>query len=244
MMRRVILFLSAAWCVAAVGVAENPPAVPEMTDGRRILEKADAAVRACDAVAYDVEAFVGPPAQPKQILVSGKSVVAGESPSGVDKYRFEGKVKADANVKIEGEVVVTRDGRESYAIDHAVKLFQRTRNAVDLSLNVQLAASAIMPEFSHPKPFGDELKGSVDLQGNETINGVECYKINVMYERGGDTATWWIAKSDLLPRKVIKEIGQESRRQRMEITAANLQVNPAVDPKSFVLEAPEGYTTK
>ena len=225
----------------AAGAAEEP--VTELTNGRRIIEKANDAVRALNAIAYDVEAHAGSAKHPDQVAIVGRVTIAGEAPNGIDRFHIAVKSweVPRINKKLEN-FVVSQIANEWYLVNDSDKSYVKGKRPQDLGTFPQLLAPTLLTEFSHPKPFGDELAGSVDLAGSEMVGDTDCYKITVIYASGGFVTTWYIGKKDFLPRKVDRETGIEPQRERTITTLSNLTLNPTIDDSTFRPARPEGYT--
>lgn len=220
---------------------DEPRPFPAMDDAREIMTKANDVVRSLRTVSYDVEAYVGSPQDPQALKVVGSvSIWCGDRQSA-GKYRVDVEIHAK-NVAVDGKLTVASNGELLFALHHTEKTFQQARSTAEMPMITQFTAPAILPEFLHPRPFGDELNGSIELVGSEDIAGEACYKILVRYERGGETAVWWIGKSDLVPRRAEKSVGSESNILKQVTTLSKLRANVDLNDELFVLSPPEGYT--
>lgn len=90
-------------------------------------------------------------------------------------------------------------------------------------------------QFVHPTTFLEECNAPrLELGGQESIEGVECHRVSVRYESGVE-AIWWFARSDLLPRRVVR-LGEVQRRT----TFSNVKPNVDLAADTFSLRHP-GY---
>ena len=137
------------------------------------------------------------------------------------------------------------DGEMFYVTDHqAKKAYEDIDPAVVGSFG-RLLRPALMIEFLHDTPFTDEINGrSREFKGSKVINGVDCYQIHVVYTReDAPPSTWCFGKKDFLPRQRIDEFTlQNGEKFTQTRTLANLVADPKLDPDTFKLKLPEGYT--
>jgi outer membrane lipoprotein-sorting protein len=213
-------------------------AEPELTSGRQVVMKAKNAVRAVPAIQYDADAVVGSKFVPELVRVKGPVTLDGGERKTPGRYRIEVHAKA-VQPKAENDLIVAFDGNEATFIDHTVKTFARSAPGKAPPL-AHLTTPAVIAEYFQSNPFQDELAGSLDLAGSEDVEGHACYKVNVRYERGGD-AILWISKTDFLPRRITRFIGEGAQRISQTCTVTNLQPGVSVTDATFRLERPDGY---
>lgn len=238
-----IVIFAAPAANAQTATEEEKPRLPasERKKGRGILEKTNDAVIAVKTVSYDVVASAGTPQNATQVVVTGKSMLKGQTATGFDRFQFDGEVDA-RTAQQKKNVVVSSDGTKYFLIDHSEKVYIATENPQELGVIPQVISIALMIEYTHPKPYKDELAGRVELTGYETIGGVDCYIVSITYRTGGATAEWTVGKEDYLPRRVRRRTsGPEAVQQVTEMTITNLKVDEELADEKFRPAQPEGY---
>lgn len=224
----------------------EPPAAVEVSpetakSARRLLEQSNDVHKAITSARYMVKVELQTTDGPVIAGYDGKVLVAGESATGADKFRVDGKCFAKT-ANAEYELSLATDGKHFSFIDHTNKSFRESDNSRGYGLAGDLATMGLVPEFCHVKPFGAELEGRVQLLGVEPLDGVDCYRIKVIYGRNDETAEFWIATRDLvLRRKMWETPGPQETRLRTTQTLTELDVNLKVDDGDFRLAKPDGY---
>lgn len=242
-----VLSFGAAIAAAQTPAAPAPSAQPELTNGRRILEKSDAALKSITAATYDVEAFAGPMQAPDMVKFAGNGSVADKVERGLPRFRVKGsmttKGRDAAGNPVPGKnLEIAYDRKEFSAINESERMYGTSRNPMDFGPIVDMTAIAIAHEFCNPQPFKAELEGSVDLEGSEAVGGVDCYVLKVVYPQGSVLTRFWIGKGDFLPRKMVREADQgPNGRVVGTTTLTNLQVNPTLAEDAFRVKRPDGY---
>ncbi len=100
-----------------------------------------------------------------------------------------------------------------------------------------------MAEVVHPRPSDDGIGAdSAELQGTETVGGVECHKVHVVYSGGQGESTWFFSTEDYLPRRRVRHFNVPDQGEgTLEITITDLEIDPEVEPETFKMKLPEGY---
>jgi outer membrane lipoprotein-sorting protein len=95
----------------------------------------------------------------------------------------------------------------------------------------------------HDRPFDDELNAdTIELVGEEEVDGEPCYKIRVVYSGGQGESIWLFSKNDYLPRRRVRVFNVPDQGEgSIEITVSNLQIDPEVDDSMFTAKLPKGY---
>ena len=141
------------------------------------------------------------------------------------------------------EVSGGSDGETYFLIDHLTQKAYRDFDPAVMGSGGQALGGIGMAEFVHPAPFDDEIHAeSAELQGKETVAGVECHKIHVVYSGGRGESTWFFSTEDFLPRRRVRhfEIPQMGK-GTLDITLTELEVDPEIGPDTFQMKLPEGY---
>ncbi len=224
----------------AAGAAEKKMVDSEAT---KILKKVDAAARAVKAVEYDVIAKgTGSTAAraPEVEATVLFTEIVGFRPK---KYRCDAQVKAPGTDKAK-HITVGSDGEEYYVIDHAEKkAYVDIDPAVLGRMGNTVAGFTTVIEFLHPTPFQDEIDAKEKkMLSTKTIDGVECYVVEVTYPQG-QKAIWSFGKNDFLPRERSDQQTTPDGQQGGQVkTLTNLNVHPKIDDSTFKFKIPEGYT--
>lgn len=214
----------------AVAAAQDP-------DPKELLKKADATTLAVKAVSYKVEVF-NPDGENRRGIFKGTVRLRNDgtkTETGQPAMRIEGAARGP-----EGEIPVEiiTDGKELLLIDKAKKMARRIpadRVGDDRAVQNVLQL-AVMREFSHPNPFGDEVNGEKQtLEGKKTINGVECNVILVKYSVQAAEARWFFGVKDNLPHRV-ERLGERP----YVVELADLNTEPKFDADAFAMTVPTG----
>jgi outer membrane lipoprotein-sorting protein/peroxiredoxin len=146
----------------------------------------------------------------------------------------------DEAEKVPYNIVI--DGEYYTWIDHENKrVMQRVgKGARDRQITVA-KQYAWIAELADADPFhlADKSYETIDLTGQETVEGVECDVIVLDEGKNKAKQTWYIATSDNLPRRLHRQMGGMLDNS---YTIVNLKVNSELDPSTFEIKTPEGYT--
>ncbi len=149
-------------------------------------------------------------------------------------------LKGDESEKVPYDIVI--DGEYYTWIDHENKrVMQRVgKGARDRQITVakQYAWVAELAD-NDPYQLGNKSYETVDLTGQETIEGVTCDVIVLDEGKNKPKHTWYIATSDNLPRRLHRQMGGMLDNT---YTLVNLKVNSELDASAFVIATPDGYT--
>lgn len=224
----------------AGGAPEGAAASASTTEAVEILKKADAAAKTVQSAKYEVKFEGLGETASKFPVVEGTFLLAELSDHGPKKYRIDAKLTATG--KEPRKVTAGSDGETYYLLDHDTK-----KAYVDIDPNVIGRTTggplrqAMVGEFGHPRPFGDEIEGKVkELKGSKVINGEDCFEIFVTYKQPQD-AIWWFSKKDFLPRARQDIIKRDTGVTTSMRTLGKLEVNPTIAPDAFKLVIPDGY---
>ncbi len=247
-MKRVIGLMIGLSLVGAYARADEKPAgatEKKMVDSEAttILKKVDAAARAVKAVKYNVKAKGTGSAAARAGEVEATVLfteIVGMQPQ---KYRCEAHIKLPGSTEVK-HVTVGSDGEEYYLLDHAEKkAYADIDPAVLGRMGGSIFQSTTVIEFLHPTPFQDEIDAKEKkVLSTKTIDGVECYVVDVTYPQG-QKAIWSFGKNDFLPRERIDQrAGPDGQTGGQIKTLTNLDVHPKIDESTFKFKIPEGYT--
>lgn len=258
-MRRWAAFAVAAGLAASCWAQESAPAATgqsggDLSDPKEILKKADEATKKVKSVRY-VGEFLGTGSNERAPQMSGTVILSGETAQGLDKFRFEIRIK-DPVSNLTQDIVAVSNGDKYWLIDHNKKTVEEDIDPIVLGQFGQRATLIGMREFVHPQPFNDEITGQkAELRGIEKIGHEECYKIWVKYsqENGGQEATWWFGKKDFLPRGVERYTlppagpggGENAPPPKptgsVILKITELAADPTFTTDPFSVVVPEGY---
>ncbi len=232
-------------CVSSLVLAEEKAAKPtagpkKLSDPLEILKRADKATGAVKSVQYKSR-LKGTGALERAIPPMVADVIMqGEDDSGFDRLHL--KVEWPA-IPLPRPIEIGKRGDQYWMIDHKDKKViagSSSRVYGPVEGRLQLLA---MREFSHSRPFGDEMKSIVKLKGITKVGDQECYEIHVKYsDPEASESTWWFATEDLLPRKVERfQMTENGPAGSVQTTIEDLKVSPKHEKNPFEMKVPEGY---
>jgi cytochrome c biogenesis protein CcmG, thiol:disulfide interchange protein DsbE len=137
------------------------------------------------------------------------------------------------------DLTLSTDGITVWALDRSAMWFATGLISEGGSDLLQPAYPASMMEFAIESPFQAEIAGdSVVWEGIDSVAGVPCDVVYVVYEGGQGAARWYFGTEDRLPHKVERSgLGGAQGTQILEL--ASITPNAAFDNASFVLSAPD-----
>ncbi len=236
-------------------------AADDEPDLMQILQKADAATRAVNRIAYDSEFYGVGLIKDRVRRVTGSlkacpgkrsiiGVLTGGSSSHV-RLRVDGLLHK-TETKDETVFKIATDGRRAFCIDETKEVFFQAKLSQADKLLVP-ARSLWMLEYLHPTPFSDEMNGKKRrYEGIKRIGDVDCYVIYVVY-RDNSESRWFFGTEDYLPRGVDRIVklssyssgdGDQKGKPSDAATAlriTNLDIKPEFDLSVFSLEKPKGF---
>ena len=236
------------WAVG-LSVLALGPAVCLADDAKEILTKADAAAKAAKNVSYD-------------FAVSGIGTNKGKMPETKGSVKMqEGATLGSELFWVSGtktfvsdptrQPLVFRaaiDGANAYYINDTARTFLSgaIKDGAAMAARTSDTAVALMIEYVHNDPFGDELRGaSQTLEGVKDVGGVSCNVIHVVYSEGMGESRWYFGQSDNLPRAVERlQKDDNNAESGYIISLSNLNANAKFETGAFTLTAPDGYTAK
>ncbi len=216
----------------------------ELTDPLEIVKKVDEAAKAVNSVKYDVVWEGLEAAAARTPKVEASVIASGLINANPEKYFVDAKISfPGATEPI--RVTCGTDNDMFWVIHHRTKIAYEDIDPAVMGNVYRLLQRALMIEYIHPTPFTDEINGrSRELKGSKTIDGEDCYEVEVVYavERAPQ-ATWYFSKKDFLPRGRIDTFAPAGApRQVWQKMVSNLVANPKLDDSVFKLKLPEGYT--
>ncbi|MBI4718102.1 MAG: hypothetical protein HY763_09880 [Planctomycetes bacterium] len=220
------------------------PTTPELTDPKEILKRADAAMKQVSAVHYK-GVFQGTGHMvPLAPVVKGTALISGKATGGFDRFRFEVEARMP-NDDVARKFTAGSDGEIHFLIDRDKKIIHAGVDSKVTGPRGRLGQAIGLPEFSHPRPFDDELAATeVERRSDDKVGGEECYVVRVKTSGVKGTAIWHISKRDLLPRRLNRIVELPNGDQgTMEWIITDLVVNPIMTGAEFTPGTLEGYTT-
>jgi outer membrane lipoprotein-sorting protein len=234
----VLLLFAAPFTVAD---EKKPPA--ELTDPVEVLKKMDAAIKAVESVAYDIE--FEPTGDAVKFLPKGKGTVilSGWSEGRPKMFRVDTDAvmpQATASTRL----TAGADGENYYLIDHANKKVYEDIDPGVMGKGGQVAFSAVMPEFVHPTPFEDEIEKSEKqtMKDAAKLGDHDCYVVFVEYKGGQRKSSWYISKQDFLPRRRVDHWDMPGTAVGdLRKTITKLVIDPKLEPDAFKCKLPAGF---
>ena len=230
-------------------------------DLMQILEKADAATRAVNKVAYDAEFYGVGKIKDRVGRVKGSvkarpgkrsllGVLTGSS-GGQVRLRVDGSLqKKGTDEKIAFKIAT--DGRQAFCIDETEEVFYQAKLSQAHKL-LSPARSLWMQEYLHATPFSDEMNGKARrYEGIKKIGDVDCHVIYVVYLDNSESR-WFFGTEDYLPRGVdrIVKLGSYSSGDNDDadnspeiatsLRITNLNIEPDFDLTVFSFDRPKSY---
>ncbi len=228
----------------------QPPQTGDLTDPIAILKRVDAAAKAVQTVRYKgVSRHTGYLADRKPV-VEGVVLLGKPGPYyGFGQFVFDVLV-TEPGGEVKRRVTTGSDLKSAWLIDHDAKRVQRREVKFPSDYFMGLGRTGMtctypgMIEFVHATPFDDEINGlTVALLGARTVNGEECYVVDVVYTAGRGQSIWSFSKKDFLPRQreMIVIDPRTGQRGARVITIDQIEVNPKLADDAFEPRIPEGY---
>jgi hypothetical protein len=214
----------------------------DLTDARQVLLKADAAVKGVQVAHYQAKARGVGVDEARMPASEGTALLSGWQSLAPLRYRYSVKLKRAGSEEVT-EYIAGSDGDVTYLIDPAKKMVYADMDPAVLGSAARQVRGISLGKLVNPDGFADELKAEkLELKGSTKVEGVDCYEILVTLGENNEV-TWWIAKSDFLPRRTLRSVQRPNgERGGRELTVSNLVVNSPNERYSFALVVPEGFT--
>lgn len=236
--------------VPAAGQEVKPAAeasAPSQVDdeARKIMEKADEAVKKVFYVKYDA-LFQGTGFMVNNApTVKGTAIQRGKTTQGYGQYRFH-IAEAQMPWSEEKETFVSGyDGRTYYVLETTAKTAHLASSKEKLGRLGRLGDAIGLQYFAHPNPYKDDLSAPVlRLRGEATVGDQECWEIAVTYaDPNKGKGVWYISKKDYLPRRMDRLVVHPDTGEvgSMQWIFTNLTTQPPQD-NDVAYQLPPGYT--
>jgi len=235
-----------ALLLSSIAFAQDAPKKEaDLTDGKEILKRADAAAKAVRVIKYTAVAKGLGADEPRRPTVEGSAIFGGWLSGGPAKYRFDVKVKKPGATDV-SEYTAGTDGEIVYLVDSSAKTVYADMDPAVLGGSGRFARSILVGKIVDPDAFKDELAAEkVELKGTISVEGHDCYQVNVDFGPDRGEVIWYLSKSDFLPRKTERIFPQPNgEKGGRTVTLSNVVANPkppadGTDP--FALVVPEGF---
>jgi thiol-disulfide isomerase/thioredoxin len=216
---------------------------PSGNEAAEILEAADSATQAVQSVEYSFS-FSGTGDMASTAPFHGTARMArGDSGMPLVWARFTpdtldtGESTPDLTLSTDGSSAFMLDATSSFFISGLI-----SEGADDI---LSPLTSAAMMEYVLDGPFQAELAGdTIRYEGVDTVAGVECDVVYVVYQDDQGRARWFFGRDDRLPRRVERFDTGRTVRGAQVLEVADLVCGSAADPASFVLTAPDGFAVE
>lgn len=232
------VFLSALGIAALMASAcgTTPPA-PLEQDPVAMMRAADSATSMVQAVEYD-------------FTLSGTGDLQAVVPpfhGTVRASRIEGDQPPLLNVTFlpdtlgNGDVLpdleIASDGDSAWVLDRSAMMLTRGAHESGATDLLEFAFYALMIEYVVDDPFLSETEAeSIAIEGVDSVAGVECDVVFVVYQDSGESARWFIGREDHLPRRVERLSASADMQGSQVLEIANLMViDPAPGAETYRL---------
>jgi len=237
-----IMTLVLSLCLWSGTLAEDPGKdSPQNEEARAVLAKAAEAAAAVKFIQYQAD-YKGTDWIAQFVpAIEGNVVVGDQSKWNLDRFRSEIKIKAKDSDEVI-ELTGGSDGEVFFLIDAKTRMVHEDMDPVVMGTHSRNFQRVVVSAFAAPKPFEEEQKAkSLELKGTAEVGGVACDEIAITAADGQRTI-WYFAKSDHLPRRVVRiYTNDEGKEATTDLTLTSLVVNPRIE-NPFKAEVPPGFT--
>jgi hypothetical protein len=232
----VILILTAGAWISAGAAGEVPP------DPVEILREAAAAAKDVHSVRYTARSTPTGAVKRYAVAAEGEAAMVGWSEWDMPQKFYVHLKLQDLTSGETVELSGGGNGDSYFLVDHQSRKAYEDMDPAVMGTIGKPIPSFGMPQFVQPTPFAEDLAAEkIELQGVETVNGEECYRVHVAYGRNGRTSTWFFAKQDHLPRRRLQQLAPQLGEGSLTIDIMELEVNLDLEPSIFKLQLPAGY---
>lgn len=238
--------LAVCLSICSIAFAEDAPKKgADLTDAKEILKRADAAAKAVKVIKYSAVAKGLGADEARRPTVTGTAIFGGWISGGPAKYRFDVKVQKPGATDAVDYIAGT-DGEIVYLVDSTAKTVYADMDPAVLGSNGRFARAILLGKIVDPDAFKDELAAEkAELKGTISVEGHDCYQVSVDFGPDRGEVSWYISKSDFIPRKSERVFpGPNGEKGGRVVTLSNVVINPkpptdGVDP--FAVVVPEGF---
>jgi hypothetical protein len=238
MRRFPLLALAAAWALSCAVLAAP---TEEVLDGKAILTRADAAIKAVESVRFRVK--LNPTGTATQFMgaAEGETVLVGWNGDAPAKF-YQHLTTVDSKSGTKREITGGGNTDQFFLIDHAAKKGYEDMDPGVLGSSRSALSSTQVVEFVHDRPFDDELGAdTIERLEDRAVEGEDCYQVRVVYSGGQGESVWLFSKKDWLPRGRIRKFDTGDGAGTVELTLTEVRVDPQVADDQFVMKLPQGY---
>ncbi|NLG43650.1 MAG: redoxin domain-containing protein [Phycisphaerae bacterium] len=218
----------------------RPPVPPGDPKATELLEQSQQALRALSAIAYDGDYVAEGIAA--SVLPSRKGhVVLTRNNSRFLRIRASEWAPApDGRLVLAAEMI--SDGTVVASINHDRQLY-REFTGPGAAGEILRWHGIVIEQLLRGELYKNEIAhGTANFKGSEVVDGIDCHIIEAPHPEASVVVRWWIAKKDLLPRRVVRIISGEIGEGRSDLRLNSLDPDPAVSAELFVFAKPEGYS--
>lgn len=225
--------------------SEVAQANTQQPEAKALLEKSRDAIAAAKTLEFDLFApqigLMGGDRSPKNVKAH-MVLTRSDSGSWIMHMTGSGTVARDSTPS---EFDVVWDRQSITWVDNAAKtVYTRPFGQARGFKGLQMINGLRIPAISGDRPLGEELAQPVmQLQGVEEIAGVPCDVVltGTALEGNGNRKKVWVAKSDLIPRKLENIIDSKLINASTSVELSNVRVNETIPPDRAGIVPPEGY---
>ncbi|MHC4975103.1 MAG: TlpA family protein disulfide reductase [Planctomycetota bacterium] len=223
---------------------EAPRNENELEDPREIIQRSIEALLDVNSVRYRSHLeSVGPQSQFMPRL-EGSAVVQSDPGSPI-QMRFFSEARVTTPDDPEGiSFDIAFDGTRIFALDHPTSRLiwgSLLTGGTDLLMGT---TELVRDVYVSPNPFSLELEAeSIEMQGvARNVFERDLYVVVATFSPEF-SLRWFIDTQDFLPRRMDRLQKTEQGDLTVKYIIQDLEINPEITDDTFVLSAPEGYTT-
>lgn len=231
-----VAFLGSFLIVASVS-AEEP------LDGRAVLLKAQAAMKAAQVISYNGELAITGYYARELPEVRGRVIIGKQSALKLDRFVCDVKIKLPKSEEWL-EYPIGSNGDKYFRFEHAQKLLREDIDPLIMGTLARHAQRILVRDFAAAEPMKNDLAAaSITLRDSESAGGEDCYVVfAATWPAQPYDTLWHISKKDLLPRRLQRLFKRETEGATTTITLNDLKIDPPSDRDTFEAVLPAGYT--
>lgn len=220
---------------AAANERDNP-------DVLALLREADAATRAVKTASYSAESYGIGATRDRYPRLSARVLIRKLPGEVIPQIRAEITGRIGPLASAHGGSLLVCDGRAVLQAFHDERVCITGVLPEAARLMESFEERLLMRELVVPAPFEDELNAdTLDYEGVQTLHGVECHVVFVVYRGGDARARWYFGVRDKLPRRVDRIYHPAGMFAGRALELKDLTVGVMPPQDAFELACPPDY---